>query len=550
MGLSLKPKHLKRYKDVAVLLMKYGRSDLVKAAGLDPTLDDESPAATATDPAASELANDLERMGPTFIKLGQLLSTRPDILPLPYLQALTRLQDRVEPFSFAEVEGIVISELGVRLSKAFSEFEAKPLAAASLGQVHRAAMRDGRPVAVKVQRPDIRERVMEDLDALEEIAEFLDHHTAMVRRYGFVQILDEFRRSLLRELDYRQEAQNLTLLRRNLSEFSAIVVPAAIEDYTTSRVLTMEYVSGTKITTLSPVALLEVNGAALAEQLFRAYLKQILVDGFFHADPHPGNVLVTDAGEIALLDLGMVGRIAPHMQEPLLQLLLAISEGKSDDAVRFALKVGEVGPDFDEPEFSRRVADLVGRHQDAELRKMQVGKAVLEIGRISGDVGLRLPSELTMLGKTLLNLDQIAEALDPTFNPNASIRKNAAEIMRGRLLKSASPGNMFGGVLELKEFMERLPGRVNKILDTVANNQLEVKVDAIDEARLMAGFQKVANRITLGLLLAALIIGAAMLMQVETSFRILGYPGLAIIFFLLAAGGGIALMLSILLKDE
>ena len=183
MGLSLKPQHLKRYKDVAVLLMKYGRSDLVKAAGLDPTLDDESPAATATDPAASELANDLERMGPTFIKLGQLLSTRPDILPLPYLQALTRLQDRVEPFSFAEVEGIVISELGVRLSKAFSEFEAKPLAAASLGQVHRAAMRDGRPVAVKVQRPDIRERVMEDLDALEEIAEFLDDHTEMGRRY-------------------------------------------------------------------------------------------------------------------------------------------------------------------------------------------------------------------------------------------------------------------------------------------------------------------------------------------------------------------------------
>jgi predicted unusual protein kinase regulating ubiquinone biosynthesis (AarF/ABC1/UbiB family) len=550
MGLSLKPQHLKRYKDVAVLLMKYGRSDLVKAAGLDPTLDDERPAATATDPAASELADDLERMGPTFIKLGQLLSTRPDILPLPYLQALTRLQDRVEPFSFAEVEGIVASELGVRLSKAFSEFEAKPLAAASLGQVHRAAMRDGRSVAVKVQRPDIRERVMEDLDALEEIAEFLDAHTEMGRRYGFVQILDEFRRSLLRELDYRQEAQNLTLLRRNLSEFSAIVVPAAIEDYTTSRVLTMEYVSGTKITTLSPVAMLEVKGAELAEQLFRAYLKQILVDGFFHADPHPGNVLVTEAGQIALLDLGMVGRIAPRLQEPLLQLLLAISEGHSDDAVRFALKVGEVRPDFDEPEFSRRVADLVGRHQDAELRNMQVGKAVLEIGRISGDVGLRLPSELTMLGKTLLNLDQIAEALDPTFNPNASIRKNAAEIMRGRLLKSASPGNMFGGILELKEFMERLPGRVNKILDTVANNQLEVKVDAIDEARLMAGFQKVANRITLGLVLAALIIGAAMLMRVETSFRILGYPGLAIIFFLVAAGGGIALMLSILLKDE
>src|ERR1700730_11094452 len=332
-GLSLRPQHLKRYKDVALLLIKYGRRDLVKVVGLDPALDDErAPVATA-DPAAAELADDLERMGPTFIKLGQLLSTRPDILPPPYLHALARLQDRVEPFSFAEVERIVAAELGVRLSKAFSEFEATPVAAASLGQVHRAAMRDGRRVAVKVQRPDIRERVAEDLEALEDIAEFLDDHTDVGRRSEFRQILDEFRRSLLRELDYRQEAQNLTLLRRNLSDFDRIVVPAAIDDYTTSRVLTMEYISGTKITSLSQVARLELDGEGLAEQLFRAYLKQVLVDGVFHADPHPGNVFVTEAGHIALIDLGMVARIAPRAQEHILQLLLAISEGQSDDAV-------------------------------------------------------------------------------------------------------------------------------------------------------------------------------------------------------------------------
>ena len=549
MGLSLKPQHLKRYKDVALLLIKYGRRDLVNVAGLDPALDEES-APVAADPAAAELADDLERMGPTFIKLGQLLSTRPDILPPPYLHALARLQDRVEPFSFGEVERIVAAELGVRLSKAFSEFEASPVAAASLGQVHRAAMRDGRRVAVKVQRPDIRERVAEDLEALADIAEFLDEHTEMGRRYEFGRILEEFRRSLLRELDYRQEAQNLTLLRRNLSDFDTIVVPAPVDDYTTSRVLTMEYISGTKITSLSQVARLDLDGAGLAEDLFRAYLRQILVDGFFHADPHPGNVFVTAAGQIALIDLGMVARITPRMQEHLLQLLLAISEGRSDDAVTFALKLGEARERFDEPEFARRVADLVGRHQDVDLRHIQVGKAVLELGRVAGDVGLRLPTELTMLGKTLLNLDQIGEALDPKFDPNASIRRNAAEIMRARLLKSASPGNLFSSILEVKEFVERLPGRVNKILDVVASNQLQVKVDAIDETRLMTGFQKVANRITMGLVLAALIVGAAMLVRVETSFRILGYPGLALILFLLAAGGGIALLLTILLKDE
>jgi ubiquinone biosynthesis protein len=261
-------------------------------------------------------------------------------------------------------------------------------------------------------------------------------------------------------------------------------------------------------------------------------------------------VFVTEAGKIALIDLGMVARITPRMQEHLLQLLLAISEGRSEEAVTVALKLGEARERFDEREFTRRVADMVGRHQDVELRHIEVGKAVLELGRVAGDVGLRLPTELTMLGKTLLNLDQIGEALDPKFDPNASIRRNAAEIMRARLLKSASPGNLFSGILEVKEFVERLPARINKILDVVASNQLQVKVDAIDETRLMTGFQKVANRITMGLVLAALIVGAAMLVRVETSFRILGYPGLAFILFVLAAGGGIALLLTILLKDE
>ena len=550
MGLSLKPEHLRRYRDVALLLIKYGRRDLVAVAGLDPVLSDEPVATEATRQIAEDLANDLERMGPTFIKLGQLLSSRPDILPEEYIRALARLQDRVEPFAFSEVEPLVTEELGVRLSKAFSEFTAIPLAAASLGQVHRAALRDGRQVAVKVQRPGIRQRVVEDLEALGELAEFFDQHTALGRRYRFVKILEEFRRSLLRELDYRQEAQNLNLLRQNLAEFDRILVPMPIDDYTTSRVLTMEYVAGTKIAALSQIVRLELDGARLAEQLFRAYLKQVLVDGFFHADPHPGNVVLLDSGRLALLDLGMVARIAPRLQEHLLQLLLAISEGRSDEAMTIVLKLAEKGPDFDEPTFARRVTDLVGRHRETMLRDVQMGRIVLELARTAGEVDVRLPTELSMLGKTLLNLDQIAQELDPKFNPNAAIRDHAASIMRSRLLKSASPGNLFSTVLEMKDLVERLPGRVNKILDAVANNELAVKVDAIDEVRLMAGFQKVANRITLGLLLAALILGAALLMRVDTPFRIFGYPGLAIIFFLLAAGGALGLMVTILFKDE
>ena len=550
MAISLKPQHLNRYRQIAWLFVKYGRSDLMKGSGLDDTLAEEQRTTPKEQAKASELADDLEKLGPTFVKLGQLLSTRVEMMPQAYLEALARLQDKVEPFSFDEVEKIVASELGVRMSKAFSDFDATPMAAASLGQVHKARLRDGRQVAVKVQRPGIRDRMLEDLDALDEIAEFLDGHTEAGKRYEFRQMLDQFRKSLLRELDYRQEANNLTTIREHLKGFEHIVVPMPFPDFSTSRVLTMEYVHGKKITDLSPLGRMEFDGSALAEELFRAYLEQILVNGFFHADPHPGNVFLTDDYRIALIDLGMVGRIMPVLQEQLLQLLLAIAEGRGDDAAAIAIKVGEKKEDFKDVQFSQHIAEIVAKQQGATVEQMQVGRLVLEVTQAAGENGVRVPPELTLLGKTLLNLDQVGRAIEPEFDPNASIRRNAAQIMQQRLMKSLSPGNLFSGVLELKDLVQRLPARINKILDAVANNDLKISVDAIDEKTLVIGFQKVANRITVGLIIAALIIGAAMLMRVDTTFRIWGYPGLAILLFLGAAAAGIVLLVNILFYDK
>jgi predicted unusual protein kinase regulating ubiquinone biosynthesis (AarF/ABC1/UbiB family) len=543
MGISLRPELLKRYKDLAALFIKYGRSDLLGDV-------EEASAEAAPPETAENLTSDLEKLGPTYVKLGQLLSTRADLLPPAFLEALTRLQDKVEPFSFKEAEAIVTAELGVKISRAFATFEEKPIAAASLGQVHRATMRDGREVAVKVQRPDIRETIVKDLTALEQIAAFAESHTEVGKRYQFTQMVEEFQKSILRELDYKQEARNLTTLAQNLEEFDRIVVPAPIADFTTSRVLTTTYIRGVKITSLNRLAKTELDGAGLAEQLFRAYLKQILVDGFVHADPHPGNVFLTEDDRIALFDLGMVAHVSSSMQEKLLQLLLAVSEGRSDEAATVAIEIGEKTEKFDELAFRRRVADLVAQTRDASVEQIEVGKVVLLLARMSGESGIRVPSELAMLGKTLLNLDQVGRALDPEFDPNASIRRNAADLTRHRLRKSLSPANLLSAAMEVKEFAERLPGRINKILDTVASNGMQVKVDAIDEKLLIEGIQKVANRITVGLILAALIVSAAMLMRVETTFRILGYPGLAILFFLAAAGGGVALMLTILLSDR
>src|SRR5436190_3990764 len=436
MGISLKPQHLKRYHQIAWLLAKYGRSDLVKETGLEEALTAEERVTPKEEAKADELAAELEKLGPTSVKLGQLLSTRAELLPHAYLDALSRLQDEVEPFGFGEVEKIVTSELGVRMSKAFSEFESTPMASASLGQVHLARLRDGRPVAVKVQRPNIREQMVADLDALDDIAEFLDNRTEIGRKYEFTGMLRELRKSLFRELDYRLEAHNLSAFREQLKAFDHIVVPAPITDYSTSRVLTMEYVRGTKITEMSPLARMDFDGEALAEELFRAYLNQILVEGFFHADPHPGNVFITPDYRIALLDLGMVGRIMPRLQEDLLQLLLAISEGHGEDASRIAIKIGQARREFDQTEFTRRISEIVGQQKTATVEQMQVGRLLLEVTQCAAECQIRVPPKLTMLGKTLLNLDQVGRALAPQFDPNASIRQNSAQILQQRVVKT------------------------------------------------------------------------------------------------------------------
>lgn len=546
MPVSLRPQHAGRYRDIARLLVKYGRSDLVKDAGLDELADYSD--AGGVPPEAEELTDDLERMGPTYIKLAQLMSTRADLIPPAYAKALSRLQDSVEPFAFEEIERIVTEELGVRLSRAFESFEATPLASASLGQVHRAVLRDGRQVVVKVQRPGIKERIAEDMEALAELAEFADKHSEAGRKYGFSELLEQFRRSLNGELDYRREAENLRQLGRIVRDYDRLVVPEPVDDYTTGVVLTMDYLRGRKITELGPLARMELEGCELAEQLFEAYLDQILVEGFFHADPHPGNVLLTDDNRLALVDLGMVARVPGAMRKLLIKLLLGLSDGDGKATADAAVALGRPLEDFDEASFTSQAADMVERSQGATIADIDAGTMVMELMRISGDHGLRLPAELSMLGKALLNLDQVARQLDPDFDPSAAIRRHTDNIMESQMRPSS--GSAFTALLEARDFVEQLPGRVNKVMDAMAEGTFHLDVHAFDEAELMRGFQKLANRLTMGLVVAALIIGAAMLIQVETSSKLFGYPTLAILCFLSAAACGFALLFSILRADR
>lgn len=553
--MRLSPTHLRRYKDIALLLLKYGRGDLARhlRSGEDEcdvggkTMADE--AATEGSGRPEELAADLERMGPTFVKVGQLLAGRPDLLPANYREALARLQDKVAPFPPEEVEAILFHELGVRVSKAFSSFERTPLAAASLGQVHRAAMRDGREVVVKVQRPGIRAVIATDFEVLDDVAALLDRHTEAGKLYRFGELVEQFRRTLRDELNYEQEAANMQRIGRSLEEFPRLHVPRPVPDFCSPLVLTMAHAPGRKITALSPLARIDLDGAGLSDELLRAYLKQVLVDGLFHADPHPGNIFVTDQNHLALLDFGMVGRVTPALREQLLKLLMAISEGRGEEAAEVLAAMGEASGDVDRRALARAVAAVVVLQPQADLRDLAVGRALLLLDYHARQHGLHPPPELSLLGKTLLQLDEVGRTLDPTFRPGEAIRRHLGEIMTARIRGDLTRGNFFGTLLEAKDFAAALPARLNRVMENLGRRDFEFTVKSPETEQLLAGMRKIANRISAGIVLAALIVGAALLMRVETDFRVLGYPGLAMLCFAGAGAGGVWLVVATFLSD-
>jgi len=542
--------HLKRRLEIGRFLLKYGRADLVQVLALDEAALQDGAEAEELHVDPASFASDLEHMGPTFIKVGQLLSTRPDLLAQPYLDSLARLQDQVQPFDFADVERIVEDELGVRISKAFASFEATPVGSASLAQVHGAELRDGRSVVVKVQRPDIREQILEDLEVLEGMVALVGKHSDFGRRFAVDDMFDDFRRSMVRELDFRREARNLKTIASHLDDYPLLTVPQPIDGYCTSLVLTMERIVGHNVASLTPLARTELDGEALAESLIKAYLDLILVHGVFNADPHPGNLLITPDGRLALIDMGMVAYLAPQVQDHVLRLLVALSEGNSDEVARVVAMLGERLEDFDEVALRRATAELVLPNRDLEMGQVNLGRVVMEMVRIAARCGLRPSPELTMLGKTLLNLDEATRILAPHLQVRRVVQSHAAGLMRRHLLQSFSPGTLFTTALEMNELVQHLPGRLNTILDHVADPDFEVRIRAFDEERLMSNLQKIANRITLGLVVAALIVGAALLARVPTSFEIVGYPGLALVLFLMAAGVGFVLVGNIIMTDR
>lgn len=548
--MSILPDNLVQYQKFLSFMLKYRNSDLLNQTTSLALEEEQAKETQNYHQTPEELVEDLKEMGPTYIKLGQLLSTRPDLLPDEYLEALTSLQDDLPTIPYSEIKTIVEEEIGERISKAFDSFEEEPLASASIGQVHVAVLRSGKKVAVKIQRPGIRKKFLEDLDTLKEVAHLAVKHTDTGKKYAFEDVLAEMRRIMLHELDYLREANNLVTLGINLKSFRNLIVPQPVPDYTTSKVLTMEYVEGKKITKISPLQKTESDYTDLIDELIEGYLKQIISDGFAHADPHPGNVQLLANKKIALIDLGMVAQFSQKMQDYLLRLLIGISKNNGEEICNVLLEMSEKEEDATENAFRREIKIMVTESRNSTAKELQTGRLLIQMNRSAAKNGIHLPVEVNILGKILLNMDQIVANLAPDLDFRETVKKHVTRIMEEKMRKNLAPEDLFSVLLESKKLAEHLPERINKISENLANNELKLNIDAIDEKRLTDGFQKVANRITLGLIIAATIIGASMLMSVPSPFTIFGYPGLAIIFFLLAAIGGIALSYTIIFKDE
>ena len=552
----LKPRNIGAYRDLLLLFTRYGRRDFRLTLTTEDFLVPETeaqPIEPDVQRRAEAFANALKGMGPTYVKFGQLLSTRPDIVPQEYIIALEQLQDDLPPFSFAEVERILEEELGVRISKAFEVFESTPLAAASLGQVHRAVLRDGRDVVVKVQRPNVREEVHRDLEVFTDIAAELDRHTDIGRKMNLVGAIEQAKLVMYSELNYLQEARNTEVLRENLSSFPQIYIPAVVHDYSSSRVLTTELVKGRKVSKMTPLALIEGNYAALAGVLTRAYLKQICVDGFWHSDPHPGNIFVREnegQPQLVLLDFGMCSRISNEFQDEVIKLLLAISSNRGGEVADACVRMSEVQERFEPEKFTREISTIVSAVHDLSANEINTGQLIFNVIAIANHNELKAPAELTMLAKTLLHLDAITKKLDPEYDPQQVIRDYAEQLISQKLAQKFNPRNFYPALLDLNQLVLDLPHRTREIVDLTAAGRLTFGIKLNQAEEFLGGIHKVANRITVGVIIAALLISSSMMMRVETSFRIFGYPGLAVLGYLLASAAAFYLIVSTFMRDR
>lgn len=540
-------RNIRRAREIANVFIKHGLGYLIDHVGLFeylPLKKRGKAVDSSKIPAPVRIRQVLEELGPTFIKLGQMLSTRKDIIPGDILRELEKLQDEVKPFSSQEARRIVSEELASPVEEVFSNFSAEPIASASIGQVYKARLTTGEEVIVKVKRPNIERVVSEDLEILFDLAGFLEHRFEWARMYGLVDLVEEFSDSLKKEMDFAREGRNAERFKKNFESSVEVYIPEVFWKYTTSRVLTQEYLEGIKVSEVEALKEAHINTEKVARNLAGCYLKQIAKFGFFHADPHPGNIVILNDGRIGLLDFGMVGTLREEMKQMGTRLMVAVAKKDSDRISEVLLDMGIAQKKVNREELKNDIEHLMSKYYDVPFDEISIGEVMTEMLEMARKYQIKVPSELALLAKTFITLEGILATLAPEMSIIEMAEPYAKEVIRQTYSIKGITAGLYNSINKIKDYGSSLPRHSLKILEMIERGEIELVLKHEKLDRLISRLDIISNRLSFSIIVASLIMGSSLM--ADQSRRIFMKVPVAELGFVIAGFMGFWLLISIM----
>ncbi len=486
----------------------------------------------------------LERLGPTFIKFGQVLSVRPDLIPKSYIKELEKLQDSVPAFSYDIVKQQIKKELGKDINEIFLSFEKKPIASASISQVHKAVLKDGKTAAVKIQRPDVKKIMETDIEIMFYVARLLESRIPKIRKFSPVKVIEEFSKWTEKELDFKRESMNAKIFAKNFSESKTVKIPEIYSDLTTNKILTMEFIDGIELHNIGEIKRKKINLIPLLNNGFDAVLTQVFVHGFFHADPHPGNILITKDRKIAFVDFGIVGHFDEELKAKSIDLFYGIISDNPETIVTTLADLSGTEIENRE-ELKYEISDLLEPLQSSNIANVRVSKILEEILELALNHGIKTPMPFVLFGKTIITLEGIALEYDPNFNIVESSRPFIEKLMRQRYSPIYQFNQLMRNMIKFRKFAEQLPDQTTRALKKIEKGTIKVDIEDTDIKKLSLEIDRSGNRVAYSMLIAALLIVAALTINFGKPF-ILNVPLIPFLSFLAAFILSIILLVSIL----
>ena len=492
------------------------------------------------------LRKTLERLGPTFIKFGQVLSVRPDLIPKEYCKELEELQDKVPEFPFSDVRAIIEKELGKSIEHLFLHFEKKPIASASISQVHKAILKNGEKVAVKVQRPNTKHIMETDIEIMFYFAKLLENNIEKIKRFNPVNIVEEFKEWTEKELDFRLEARNAERFCQNFKGSKTVYIPKVYDDFTTEHVLVLEFIDGIELHQIKEIKKRKINFDQIIKNGFDAIMTQVFVHGIFHADPHPGNIIVMRNSSIAFVDFGIVGYFDEKLKNKCIDLLYGIVEQDEELVMDTLISMGMESGEIDFEELKSDIGAIIQPLQGSSIKDIKVSRTLEELLDIALKHKLRMPASFVLFGKTIITLEGVAIEYDPNFKIIDTIKPFIESIIAKRKSPLYALKDFVHSINRYKKFAEDFPEKAEKALDKIQKGTIKVDIEDTDIKTLALEIDRSSNRVAYGLLIAALLISSAILMHIGKGPSILGVPFLSFLSFFFASIFSFILFLSII----